>query len=388
MRVLASLIALCLFGVAVGRAAETTGQPTAEPEMPPDLRRVARRVEPELKGDPERLTQYVNFFSRELGNDSRICAFDVQAERGTGRNVTLRGYVEYAETRRALSEFLEALGFVIDDKLESLPSEKLGKKIFAITNVDHSYCFDRPGGRSKQQNDCLLGDPLFLLREEDGNLLVHSREGYLGYLRADDVLRMDEEAYGKYLEGPRVLVTSDQELRKTKIPAGARLKWVSSKDDKVTVELPSGPKIELPAAICRVCETPAKKIDDIIATAKKLIGTPYFWGGRTSEGVDCSGLVQQSYASVGLFLPRDAYQQFYVGQLSATRWHMGGLRRGDTLYFLAADGKIRHTAIYLGDDKFIQAVMPHAKISSFNPKDPEFDAVHRASFAFAKRLLD
>jgi cell wall-associated NlpC family hydrolase len=67
---------------------------------------------------------------------------------------------------------------------------------------------------------------------------------------------------------------------------------------------------------------------------------------------------------------------------------MAGMRRGDTLYFLAADGKIRHTAIYLGNDKFIQAVMPHAKISSFNPKDPEYDAGHRASFAFAKRVLD
>ena len=86
MRVLASLIALCMFGVTAGRAAEPAAQATADPEMPPDLRRVARRVEPELKGDPERLAQYVNFFSRELGNDSRICAFNVQAERAPGHS--------------------------------------------------------------------------------------------------------------------------------------------------------------------------------------------------------------------------------------------------------------------------------------------------------------
>jgi cell wall-associated NlpC family hydrolase len=199
---------------------------------------------------------------------------------------------------------------------------------------------------------------------------------------------MNEEEFNKYLDGPRVLVISDQKSGDPTIPAGARLKWISTEGDQVTAELPTGEKVKLAVADCRVKEAPAAKIDDIIATAKKLLGTPYFWGGRTSEGVDCSGLVQQSYASVGLFLPRDAYQQFYVGQLSATRWHTAGLRRGDTLYFLAADGKIRHTAIYLGNDKFIQAVMPHAKISSFNPKDPEYDAGHRASFAFAKRLLD
>ena len=90
----------------------------------------------------------------------------------------------------------------------------------------------------------------------------------------------------------------------------------------------------------------------------------------------------------GLHLPRDAYQQFYVGQITATRWHRAGMRRGDTLYFLGNDGKIRHTAIYLGDDEFLQAVMPVVRISSFNPKHAEYDAKRTESFAFAKRLLD
>jgi cell wall-associated NlpC family hydrolase len=146
--------------------------------------------------------------------------------------------------------------------------------------------------------------------------------------------------------------------------------------------------VKLPAAFCRVCEAPETKINDIIATAQRLIGTPYFWGGRTSAGIDCSGLVQMGYAAAGLHLPRDAYQQFYSGQLTATRWHTAGMRRGDTLYFLGADGKIRHTAIYLGDDKYLQAVVPTVRISSFNPKDSEYDADRYASFAFAKRLLD
>lgn len=369
----------------IARAADTAA--TAEPVMPPDMRRVARKIEPDLKGDPARLAQYVNFFSRELGNDSRMCAFDVTCE-PLGKKVVLHGFVEFPETRKSLIEFLSALGFEIENQMESLPAEELGQKIFGITKVTHSYCFDQPTGKRKQETDCLLGEPVFLLREQDGQLLVHSHEGYLGYVPSADIVRMDEERFGKYLDGPRVLVLADQKTSKPAIPAGARLKWVSTDGDQVTVELPTSEKVQLAATDCRVVEAPAAKIDDIVATAKKLIGTPYFWGGRTSEGCDCSGLVQQSYASVGLFVPRDAYQQFYVGQLSATRWHMAGLRRGDTLYFLASDGKIRHTAIYLGDDKFIQAVMPHAKISSFNPKDPEYDAVHKASFAFAKRLLD
>jgi cell wall-associated NlpC family hydrolase len=144
----------------------------------------------------------------------------------------------------------------------------------------------------------------------------------------------------------------------------------------------------LPAAACEVCQEPAAKLDAIITAARQLLGTPYLWGGRTSAGVDCSGLVQISYRAAGLHLPRDSYQQFYVGQLTATRWHTAGLRRGDTLYFLGDDGKIRHTGLYLGDDQFVQAVSPVVRINSFNPEDANYDARRHASFAFAKRLLD
>ena len=63
-------------------------------------------------------------------------------------------------------------------------------------------------------------------------------------------------------------------------------------------------------------------------------------------------------------------------------------RRGDTLYFLGSDGKIRHTGLYLGDDQFVQAVSPRVRINSFNPKDDNYDDAHFKNFAFAKRLLD
>ncbi len=375
--------------IAVGHAAEISAPATAEPAEPGDLRRIAAKIEPDLAGRPERLPQYINFFSRELGNDSRICAFDVKAKSGCEMDVELQGFVEFPETRVALIGFLKILGFQVDDRLESLPASGLGKERFGLVKASHSYAFDRPSGRCKQENDCLIGEPLLLLREENGHLLAHSGEGYLAYVPSSDVMRAEEVDFSNYISGPRVLVTANQaESGHPAIPAGARLKWISTDGDTVTAALPAGETVKLPAASCKVCGTPEVEIDEIIATGKRLIGTPYFWGGRTSEGIDCSGLVQMSYAAAGLHLPRDAYQQFYLGQLTATRWHTAGMRRGDTLYFLGADGKIRHTAIYLGDGRYLQAVMPTVRISSFNPKDPDYDAGRHAAFAFAKRLLD
>lgn len=48
---------------------------------------------------------------------------------------------------------------------------------------------------------------------------------------------------------------------------------------------------------------------DFVATALEFLGTPYYWGGRSSIGLDCSTLVQLSLACAGIPVLRDSYQQ-------------------------------------------------------------------------------
>jgi len=352
------------------------------------LERLARRMEPDLVGRPERLQQYVDFLQTQIGNDKRLFAFQVTPEADSNGKVQLRGYIEFPETRGALSQYLEILGFAVEDQLETIPSTDLGEAIYGVVKVSHSFSYDRPGGPRTSETDCLIGEPLYLLREENDHLLAHSGEGYLGYIRSEDVERFDATEFDRYTNGPIVRMLSDVETDGMVIPEGARLKWISSNDDRVTAELPTGEQVKLSASSCVVRKGPAANIDEVVKRAKQLLGTDYKWGGRTSDGIDCSGLVQIGYATAGLHLPRDSYQQFYVGQMTATRWNTAGLRRGDTLYFLGDDGKIRHTAMYLGNDRFIQAVSPEVRINSFNPKHDNFDLRRTKSFAFAKRPVE
>ncbi|MCT8468912.1 C40 family peptidase [Chromohalobacter canadensis] len=87
----------------------------------------------------------------------------------------------------------------------------------------------------------------------------------------------------------------------------------------------------------------------ILASAKQALGTPYQWGGNSLEsGVDCSGLVQLSYASAGIQVPRTSNQQYQALD------HREQARPGDLLFFGAGD-RATHVGIYLGDRRMIHA---------------------------------
>lgn len=93
--------------------------------------------------------------------------------------------------------------------------------------------------------------------------------------------------------------------------------------------------------------------EKVIAAAEQFLDLPYFWGGMSSYGYDCSGLSYTACKANGVIIPRDAHDQSVEGQEVA----LDSLLPGDLLFFAYEEGKgaLHHVGIYYGDGKLLHS---------------------------------
>jgi cell wall-associated NlpC family hydrolase len=103
---------------------------------------------------------------------------------------------------------------------------------------------------------------------------------------------------------------------------------------------------------------PLDQVDpDMVAVVERFSGVPYLWGGKTSLGIDCSGLVQVALDACGLPCPRDSdMQERKLGKRLALKPRFPALRRGDLLFWKGHVAIARDRATLIHANAFHMAV--------------------------------
>lgn len=172
-----------------------------------------------------------------------------------------------------------------------------------------------------------------------------THSGYLRALSDADAIRW--RTAGGWSEGAVVQAGGGR----FPLPLGARVVLEGAE-----VELPGGAHGRVIAGRVAPIATMASEARAIPAATwarRYFEGTGYEWGGVTPWGVDCSGLVQMTFAARGTALPRDSSAQAACG----TEIPLDSARPGDLLFFSDAPPRVTHVAILDSDDRLVHAAL-------------------------------
>ena len=200
-----------------------------------------------------------------------------------------------------------------------------------------------PQADAPLETEALYGESVIVYDEQGGWAWAQlERDQYVGYLPGaalgapsaptHRVAALRTHAY----PGPAIKLPPRMALS-----LGARLKIVGREGDFGVVEgglyLWSRHLAELDA-----------REPDPVAVAERFLETPYLWGGRTSEGIDCSGLVQTALTAAGVASPRDSdMQEAGLGEPVAVDDPEAPLARGDLIFWKGHVGIMRNSRTLL-----------------------------------------
>jgi cell wall-associated NlpC family hydrolase len=185
------------------------------------------------------------------------------------------------------------------------------------------------------------------------------RDGYVGWLSANAVGKPGPAPTHKVCV-PRTLCFPAPDIKLpplAALPMGAALS-IAWQDEYFAVTASGWHVPEVHLAPIKAQQR------DFVAVAEQFLGAPYLWGGKTSLGIDCSGLVQVALQAAGIACPRDSdMQELSLGKVVL----LSELRRGDLLFWKG------HVAIARDPETIVHANAHHMMVAI----EPVEDALGR-----------
>ncbi|MBX9933869.1 MAG: C40 family peptidase [Methylobacterium sp.] len=206
-----------------------------------------------------------------------------------------------------------------------------------------------PGRDAGLDTEAQMGEPVTLYEEWEGFSFVQlGTDGYVGYLPSAALGAMDPAPTHR-VAALRTFAYPAPDLKRPilgQLGLGATIAVAGEEGEYLRLAGGiSSDGIFIREAFVHAghCVPLERVAPDFVGTAERLVGTPYLWGGRTSLGLDCSGLVQLCLSMAGIVCLRDADQQ-EASLGTALPLDLTALTRGDLVFWrghvgMMLDGK-------------------------------------------------
>jgi hypothetical protein len=328
--------------------------------------------------------------------DSRVNIFDINFSK-VGNSILVSGETSIFEAKNILIEYLNQNGHEYIDSIKLLPNYKYR---YGIINNSVGNLRGAPSHSSELVSQAVLGTKLKILKREGEWYLVQTPDDYISWIDHGGIHVMEEPSFNDYFKSSYIFTDTygfsyTDELKKdivSDIVMGSKLNVVGLRNDFYEVSYPDG-RLALIEKNKLLKENGFDKYkndkNNLLKYSKKLIGIPYLWGGTSTKGFDCSGFTKTLYSMNGYVIPRDASQQINEGLTIDSLRDWSNLQVGDLLFFgYERDGRTRidHVAMWVGDNKFIQA-SKNVRINSVDEESEDYDMYHMEKYIKSKRYL-
>ncbi len=203
-----------------------------------------------------------------------------------------------------------------------------------------------PSREAPVDSQVIFGEGVTVYDEHEGWAWVQVRDdGYVGYLPTEAFGEADFEPTHR-VRAVRTFVYPGPNLKlpsRDYLPQNAKVTVMATEGDYA--KLATGGWVYAPhLARLDAYET------DYVTVAERFLHTPYLWGGKTSLGLDCSGLVQTALKAAGITAPRDSdMQERALGTPVEVKPDLSGLKRGDIVFWKG------HVGLMVDEANFLHA---------------------------------
>ncbi|GAA4148274.1 C40 family peptidase [Sphingobacterium kyonggiense] len=319
-------------------------------------------------------------------------------------------------TEAEASQFLikQLKGLKAKVNIKNLPDTSVSDKIYGVINLSVANMRTQPGNASEMATQSLLGTQVDILQKDRGEYRVRTPEGYISYVPASSVVAMNKQEIADWKANKKLIYTQEfgksysqadqKSMRVSDLVYGDILALKGESAAFYQVEYPDKRQAFIPKEEALTFEQWLSSRDltseNVLASAKTMMGLPYLWGGTSVKGVDCSGFTKTAYYMNGVVIPRDASQQVLAGDkidILDKDGHfdsekaLKNLKPADLLFFASGknsnpNARVTHVALYIGNGEFIHAAGT-VRINSMLKNAQNYDDFQTRTVVAARRYI-